>query len=836
MAINGISDVINRNLRLVGLSSGLDTDMIIEQLMSVENMKVDRVKQDRQLLEWKRDAYRDVINELRSFNDEYFDLLKPATNFTSSSAFASFNIKSGDESVVTVKANAGAASMSHTIKVSALASAAKIEGLSGLVDSIKGSGTVNDLSLKGKQININLDGIEKTIELEDYSDIDDLEIKLKQAIANAFGSGKIDVVTTDGMVEFKTLINGSTLSVSDASNNFVLSLGLSDGQKNFITGKEINTDYSVYTNGSFKITVGSGEEQTISIEDATDIEDLADKIQAAIDGNAQLSGKILVSNDGSKLSFITLSKEVIKLTSADTNNILDKLGFSNGASISAINSRAIDLSGNEKGKTFIININGEDKIIELDQDYSDLNDLAAYIEEQLDGAVNVSKDPDGNKLIFSTSGADMLTIKKGPEDGLEKLGFSEQDNKSNKISLSSKLDSIKTFFKNDLNIEDPDTNVVFTINGQTIDVGKTYADATLGDVINAINTSDAGIKISYDSLRDRFTMEAKTQGATSSITYTDTDPENGLLKAMGLVDGTYIAGTDAEFTLDNVKGMKRSSNEFTIDGVTYTLKGTSPDTVTVEIEEDIDAVVEKIKGFVEKYNEVLDKINGLLSEKKDRDYLPLTEAQKEKMSEDDIEKWEERAKSGLLRSDSILQDIVYSMRTALYDKVEGTSLSLHQIGITTGTYQDKGKLKIDEAKLRTAMKDNFQEVVRLFTNKSQYAYSESLNDLEKRKTMYNESGLAQRLSNILQDNIRTIRDSNGKKGRLLEKAGIAGDLTEFSNLITTEINSKNRLIDTLVEKLYQKEEYYYNRFTAMEKLLSQMQSQSAWLVQQFGGW
>lgn len=73
------------------------------------------------------------------------------------------------------------------------------------------------------------------------------------------------------------------------------------------------------------------------------------------------------------------------------------------------------------------------------------------------------------------------------------------------------------------------------------------------------------------------------------------------------------------------------------------------------------------------------------------------------------------------------------MRTALYDKVEGTSLSLHQIGITTGTYQDKGKLKIDEAKLRTAMKDNFQEVVRLFTNKSQYAYSESLNDLEKGK-------------------------------------------------------------------------------------------------------
>jgi len=61
-----------------------------------------------------------------------------------------------------------------------------------------------------------------------------------------------------------------------------------------------------------------------------------------------------------------------------------------------------------------------------------------------------------------------------------------------------------------LNIADPDANVVFTINGQTIDVGKTYANATLSDVMNAINSSSAGVKITYDSLNDRFIMESKT--------------------------------------------------------------------------------------------------------------------------------------------------------------------------------------------------------------------------------------------------------------------------------------------------------------------------------------
>jgi len=114
-----------------------------------------------------------------------------------------------------------------------------------------------------------------------------------------------------------------------------------------------------------------------------------------------------------------------------------------------------------------------------------------------------------SRLVFSTGGADRLIFKKGPEDGLEKLGFTANDNRSNRISLTTKLDSLSTIFKNDLNIADPDANVVFTINGQTIDVGKTYANATLSDVMNAINSSSAGVKITYDSLNDSLLWNRK---------------------------------------------------------------------------------------------------------------------------------------------------------------------------------------------------------------------------------------------------------------------------------------------------------------------------------------
>ncbi len=610
-------------IRISGFYSGFDVDQIVSDLMKVERMKVDKVYRQKQLLEWKRDSYRDITSALMSFRDQYFDILKPATNFRSSSAFAKFKIQSSDDSVVTVTANAEAVSKTHSITVHSLASAAKIVGDDKIVDAVKGSNAADLSALEGKSISVNLDGVTKTLELGSYTKIEDLEADLEQKLTEAFGLGKFDVVTEDGKVEVKLLLNGSTFT----------------------------------------------------------------------------------------------------------------------------------LSGN----------------------------------------------------------------------GLEALGFASGDNTSNKLSLNSSLDSLKNIFKNKLNISDPGEIVTFTINGKTIDVKKTYEQATIKDIMNAINSSDAGVKITYDSLKNQFLMESTTIGAASSITYTDSS--SGLLKALGIVDGEYKQGTDAEFTLDGVEGMKRSSNTFTIDGVTYTLKGTSTSPVTISLEQNIDAVVENIKEFVNKYNELLDKINGKLYEKYDRNYQPLTDDEKDEMSEKEIEKWEEKAKTGLLAGDSILSKIVSSMRTALYEKVEGVSMSLYEMGITTGSYTDKGKLKIDESKLRKALTENFEQVVNFFTKEAEYSYTESLEDSAKRTVRYKQSGIAQRLYDIIQDNIRTTRDSKGKKGILLERAGYTNDASDFNNYIVEQIKNKQSEIDALEKKMTALEAAYYMKFTSMEKYLGQMESQ-----------
>lgn len=630
---NGISNILNSQLRLSGLSSGLDTDTVIKQMMRIEQMKVDKVKQDKQLLEWKRNDYREITSLLRTFKDEYFDILKPSTNFKSSTAFASYSVASSNSTIATATAGVGAISKSHSLTVKQLATATKIESTSKVTGTVSGSLDITDFALEGKQIGITLDGASKTISLENYTDISDLEAKLEAAISKAFGTGKLDIVTTGNKIGLESLLAGSTFSISGASD----------------------------------------------------------------------------------------------------------------------------------------------------------------------------------------------------------LGFDTTDNTSNRLSLRSGLNSIEGYFSTSVDF-DAASNVEFVINGVDINLNKTFEDASINDVISAVNSSTAGVELRYDSLNDKFSLVSKATGIAEDITFTDTHPENGLLKALGINGGTKTAGQDSIFDLDGVLNMQRSSNNFTVEGVAYTLKGADPgSTVNIEINQDVDSLVDKIKGFVGKYNELISKLNSEVTEKKDRDYLPLTDEQKESMQEKDIETWEGKAKAGMLYGDSIISSITESMRSALTSSIKGVTTSLYKIGITTGSYEMKGQLLINEDKLRAAIKNDVDSVANLFTQESQYSYEEAINDSAKRTTRYQESGLAQRLYDVIQDNIRVTRDSKGNKGKLLEKAGITGDVTEFNNIMNKSIQEKDTLIDKLLDKLVSKENSLYAKFTAMEKALNQLNSQSSWLSQQFSG-
>jgi len=444
------------------------------------------------------------------------------------------------------------------------------------------------------------------------------------------------------------------------------------------------------------------------------------------------------------------------------------------------------------------------------------------------GKVKVSDldvDAVNTKLSFMTEGgATKLSISAATENPLTDLGFEIADNLSNRINIGSTLESLSS----QLGFAFGVTNKLnLTINGKDFSFDKSITLMSMMSQINSDSTANATMQ--YDEINDKITLTAKKSGAGSTLDISETGSD-----FLAKINMTSTAGEDASIKLDG-QIIKRSSNTFTSSGITYTvLKETEVGKPqTMSLAQDVDGVYNKIKTFVDKYNEVLAKINLELVEKHDRNYTALTDEQKEAMSEDDIKVWEDKSKTGLLRNDSILNSMAVSMRTAVYDVVKDVSGALSSIGITTGAYTEKGKLIIDETKLKDAIRNTPDQVMNIFSKESSVTYNESLSDGTKRTIRYKENGIVNRLYDIIQDNIRTNRDNDGKKGALLEKAGTSNDITEFDNILQDDIDDRQDRIDEMIGKLYDKEDRLYAKFTAMEKAMQQMNSQSSWISQQF---
>ena len=286
------------------------------------------------------------------------------------------------------------------------------------------------------------------------------------------------------------------------------------------------------------------------------------------------------------------------------------------------------------------------------------------------------------------------------------------------------------------------------------------------------------------------------------------DPDSGAVRI-----GNFVEGKDAIFEFDGV-AMARNSNTISQDGLTMTFTNTTDQAETLTVNRNTDQIVDGIKGFIEEYNALLDKINGLVdADAEYRDYAPLTDAQKKEMTEKEIEKWEEKAKTGLLRRDNVLESFLQSMRSVLYERPADSAYALYDLGIDTGDYTQKGKLFMDadgEAKLRAALESNPDEVAKLFTS---------------------EDGIGNKMNDILNGVANT---SSGSPGTLVQIAGVKGGASEASSDYNQRLSEIEQKIKNLKNAYELEKNRYWSKFNAMEKLVSQMSSQSAWLSQQFG--
>lgn len=492
------------------------------------------------------------------------------------------------------------------------------------------------------------------------------------------------------------------------------------------------------------------------------------------------------------------------------------------------NSISLPITIDSTKNKFEMIVDGIEKTITIAQGtYNDAASLATSIQNAVDGAYGAGKISVGsfsNSLIFSPDANYnhniSITLKDYTnidESILGTLGFSNGATYK-EIDPSKSIIDQRATFKNDPFGGSNPSDFIFTVSNGVNSKTFTFKSSDSINYILATISSDSTIKVSayYDSLTDRVIFKSKETGTNVNIKIENTQGNLfGPSGAFNIVSGASATGTNSSMVINGVT-VENQSNNFTINGIQFNLRQamTGTDTATLKVESDIDSVVANIKGFIDKYNETIDAINAKLSEERYRDYLPLTDEQKKDMKDTDIKLWEEKAKSGLLRSDPLLSGIVDKMRQALYTPVSGLRSdmdSLSEIGITTGGYWEKGKLHLDESKLRDALAKDPNAVPQLFT-----VFSDDKNT--------DNDGIAVRLYNVIKSGMDSITD----------KAG-GGDYQLYDNsLLGKQVRDINDRISIMEDQLKSIEDRYYRQFTQMEQAIAAMNQQSMWLSQQLG--
>jgi flagellar hook-associated protein 2 len=700
-------------VRIGGLASGMDIDTIVGDLMKAERMPVNKLKQKKQVIEWRRDDYR-------SMNNLFLDFRKELTTMKLSSTFRARTTSSTNDARVSATANSSASESSFSISsVRQLASAETIK---------------NSVPIAGSTFDSN-----------------------GALVSQSFSSG----MTWDtGVVENKTLkmtVDGTKIS-----------LGLSAAERTNLSTDPVKlATWSVKVNGqSYEVTTGTPAAGSNQVQFDT------------------TTGEMVFGKTMSKDS--TISVEYVANTKTETTSVITKdstvLQLSSGA-INQITGNQMTLKIGSTTETLTVNgVTGDQNREVFRADGQKVGDL-----DSLTGKITLTT----NLPSLADSTADPISIE---------LNY---DQKYTNFSISS--------YKSDGGIVKEN----FLIKG----------NETLSQVVSEVNTSTAGVTMFYDDFTKSMTLTRKETGDFNTAGSEIITGGNFINTTLNFAASTVeTAGANSVFTINGLE-TQRSSNTFDMNGVTFTLKQTfnndpvaannTDPAISININNDTTTVYDNIKKFVDKYNELIDKVQKKISETYYKDYQPLTDEQRETLSDKQQEQWEEKSKMGLLRRDSILTGALSKMRLDFYTPVENAEVSplykqLASIGITTSAnYLEGGKLTINEADLKKAIEADPVSVEKLFN-------ADGATDSQK--------GIAQRLYNSANEIMDKLKDKAGNGFSTNQQFSLGKDLL-----------SVDSQIKRFESRLTQVEDRYWRQFTAMEKAIQKANSQSAYLMQQFSG-
>ena len=816
----------NRNV-ISGLASGLDTEALIENSISGYKQKIINLQKQQVKTEWKQDAYRSIISKMVGLSQKYTSYTSGTNLFSNSFFNRAVNTVATGKYADKVGATGKSAnnisitsidSVARAARYSASASglisaASQPEALNWAEDGVTESTIAGSMSLRYGTNSLTLRFGEDDI----FNTKEELAEEINKQLADQTIKSSGGAKKASEFLEAKITEDGRFVLQQKAGkdNNFYIESASDSIKENLLGGEgQIGED----TAGSVKLFAAAkdgnmtkqtslvehmkGRTMSFTLNGTTKTIQLGDTAKRDEDGN-------LLEGEEEDEAYNTFKKAVEKDGATDQEKANALKDF--------IQARVEEQFGKDK-----INV-GIKEITTKDADGNNVTgyglDIQAVMKDK-DG--NITNDPSedvNNYTLTVTSSASRAL-------GLGKNGI------GNTLNTSW---SLKDVLGEDMGglTANADGKYELKINGKVL--GEFDGDAKIESVMTAINNNaDAGVSVNFSKLTNQFVFTTRETGADQKIEMDDGLAQKLFGKVNPEDNSTYTAGADSKFTVKingDEKTMTRSTNVVDLDGMSVTLKGefnsagNPDDEITFTSTTDSDTIVDAIKSFVNDYNamtkEIHDAYSTLPYQKSSgsfANYEPLVGDETDGYSDSELERYEEKAKQGILFGDSDLRSLYQSLTGFIQGSgVDGATL--RSIGIETSYDDGLTTISLNETKLREALSADPDKVRDAFTKTT-------------------ENGAS---SNGLMQNIKTTMDryastSIATPGILVSKAGTPlSSYSLQSNQLQNQMDSLETQIEKWQDKMSDRIDYYTNQFTRLEQLINQMNSQSSALAGLMGG-
>lgn len=874
-------------IRITGLNSGLDTEAIISALVSSYSYKTNKYKKAQTKLSWKQDAWKTLNTKVYSFYTS-LDSLRFSKNYNLKST------KVSDSTKATVTASSSAPNGTQKLNILKVAQAGYLTG--GKLDDNTTTGTtLAELGYTGGNGTITLtkgDGTKKNIEVSQGTTVNSFINSLKEAGVNAsyddinkriFVSSKDtgkdnDFTLTGGNVDGANALTKLGLNVkSDATDatykTYMQYYG--DGTQSGITTKvneaikayqDAQTAYKTADAKNSNISAGYGYASAYAaMKDAFAKSGLSeaeqdqmvklvqmsatDRAQSVMDSNGNIYKTEKTNDDGSVIYSYTDASGNKSYIQSETTDSVTKYYTATASEVKYNKITASD--GNEYSEDengLYVDKEGKKYFV----DGSNLVETTGRKvngswEKTADGktvAFEASKKEEATKTVYTKDSNELSNAKSGTtaytdlaKKAQDEMKLSDEDMSSYLSTLATNISTVNTYENTaDTTLEDSNEYSRKSIIDK---VHKAYAKNATQGVTDLTNTFAAAIATNKTTMNtSQKTMDNNQVLADIAAMEDGTEKDAAIASFVKQVqsahdianntsieyntDAKKIDGCDSEIYLNGIK-YTGSSNSYSINGLNITAqvvtdtdgKASDANAISITTSTDTQGIYDKIKDFLSQYNSLINEITSLYNADSAKGYEPLTDDEKDAMSDTEVEKWEQKIKDSLLRRDDNLESLMSAMTSAMSGAVEvnGKKMYLSNFGIKTLGYLNAPK-------------------------NQQNAYH-----IDGDEDDANSSGNADKLMTAITSDPDTVIDfMQGLASNLYNSVHKKMQTSPLSSIYTvyndkemaSEYSDYTDLIKKWEEKLQDKEDYYYKKFSSMETALSKLNSQTSSLSGLFG--